>query len=757
MALAATLIRWGRCHEARPVLAEIATSRTQSAMSRTMLGRLLLAVGDGRAAIVAFTASANEGSLEAQRLLALALREQGEYSESLIWCGRALERVPDDLEVLLVRCLDYASLHDARFEDAAADVLRRDPDNAVTLFALGLLRKSSRRFEEAIELLVRAVALDPSQLPHGGAIDLANAYNAAGYPQHALRVLEDGLVTHPDPELHRALGQQLLRCGRFREGWLQHEFRWFIPPLHATRMRGDMVAWEGEPLAGKRILLRLEQGFGDAIQFMRYAPSLKALGATVVLGPIELAERYSGVDEILARESDLAGIDCYINLMSLPRVFGTELQTIPCPIPYVRASARHTAKWQDHFPRGSQPRVGIVWRGNPAHVADADRSIPLTLLTPILSVTGVAFVSLQRETRDRGATAILEHHGVDDLGPMLETYDDTAAVIRNLDLVIAVDTSVAHLAGALGAPVWTMLAKPSDWRWLEGRVDTPWYPSMRLFRQSKAGDWGSVISEVADALEKWCTSSFSGSDRAGRHGSGTVSVASEHHVDPLRRYGDVFHRHDVLLEYVPDHGPVEHDLERADAYLPMLMQLLGQLPLEGGVAVEANAAPGHHTVPIARMVGERTGHVLAFESRRRMARLLAENLRANDIRNVSVLPRRLRGTCTEKSEASDSVDDLGLGRLDLLKLDAAHGGLDVLVGAEQSLWRLRPRLGIETESEETSLLIGSWLRDRAYRTWRVSSCEPGNPGCVVALPEESSDVERLLLFQLAEFQHNDFR
>ncbi len=253
--------------------------------------------------------------------------------------------------------------------------------------------------------------------------------------------------------------------------------------------------------------MRAEQGFGDVIQFVRYAPLLKKLGATVLLqvreGLERLAQSFDGIDEVLDRSKSetLPHFDFYANLPSLPRVFGTTLESIPADIPYVHADASDSARWASKLGDPGKLRVGFAWTGSPTHSRDRFRSMSLEKLEPVLKVAGVRFVSLQKGPGSEQATEALLS-GVDwvDIGSELQDFADTAAVIEQLDLVLCVDTAVAHLAGAMGKPVWVMVAQPADFRWLEEREDSPWYPTLRLFRQSRRDDWTEVVERVAAAL-----------------------------------------------------------------------------------------------------------------------------------------------------------------------------------------------------------------------------------------------------------------
>jgi hypothetical protein len=256
--------------------------------------------------------------------------------------------------------------------------------------------------------------------------------------------------------------------------------------------------WEGADISGKRILLYTEQGFGDAIQFVRYVPMVQERGARVfVRCQAELKrlfETIAGADAVFAMESALPEFDFHCALMSLPSVFQTELAGVPAKVPYLATDPKSSARWRERLAADSRKKVGIAWAGRPTHPKDRDRTIALEKLAPILATPDIQFLSLQKSAQVASAQGLL------DWTAEFTDFAETAALIENLDLVITVDTAVAHLAGALGKPVWVLLPWISDWRWMRDRDDSPWYPTMRLFRQPSTGDWASVIDRVAAEL-----------------------------------------------------------------------------------------------------------------------------------------------------------------------------------------------------------------------------------------------------------------
>ena len=298
--------------------------------------------------------------------------------------------------------------------------------------------------------------------------------------------------------------------GDFKRGWKGREARWEIPALAQSYPRLPGPKWLGDQdIAGKTILVASDEGLGDAIQFVRYLPMLTARGAQVILVVQDaLCPLFSGLDGVSlclpgSSGAQVPPFDFHCPLSSLPLVFGTRLETIPAATSYLPASpAERMQRWEDRLGPRRRSRVGLVWSGNPEHVNDHNRSIPFRMLASILDA-GAGFVSLQKDVRPGDRPAFLERADIFDAAPYLTDFCETAALISCLDLVISVDTSVAHLAGALGKPTWILLPYIPDYRWLLGRDDNPWYPTVRLFRQSGSREYGSVIGRVREALADW--------------------------------------------------------------------------------------------------------------------------------------------------------------------------------------------------------------------------------------------------------------
>jgi hypothetical protein len=297
-----------------------------------------------------------------------------------------------------------------------------------------------------------------------------------------------------------------LKAGNYEKGWPAYEWRWRRPTMPPRPFR--QPRWDGSPLEGKTILLWCEQGLGDAIHFVRYAKQVQERGGKVVLecpgSLVELLATCPGGEKVVAEGESLPDFDVQAPLMSLPGLVGTRLETVPAEVPYLSVESELVDWWGRRL--GSKDfKVGLVWQGNPRHPWDGWRSIPLALFAPLAGVPGVRLVALQQGAGAEQVEGLKGRFQVEELGDGPEGKDrsfaDTAAVMRNLDLVVSVDSSPAHLAGALGVPVWVAVAAVSDWRWMVGREDTPWYPTMRLFRQERLGDWGEAMASMARELQ----------------------------------------------------------------------------------------------------------------------------------------------------------------------------------------------------------------------------------------------------------------
>lgn len=428
------------------------------------------------------------------------------FAEALASFGPLLALKPDHVPALTGRAAALHALGRNGEALAAYDrALTRDPANADLWNSRGRALIEIDRLEEAVESLDRALALAPG---HFDALNNRGVVSfALGHPQDALAFYARAIALRPeDVDAHFNQAMTQLCVGDFRAGWRGYEWRWRTRNVGATRRDFAPPLWLGEePLDGSTILLHAEQGLGDTLQFVRYAPLLARRGATVVLEVqrplVALMETVEGVSAVVAHSDALPPFGCHCPFLSLPLAFGTEIETIP-PAPRLAAPAERVLRWGERLGACSELKIGLVWAGRAQHKNDRNRSLALERLAPLLARGGVQFVSLQRELRQEDAAVLARHPEVLRLGEEMGDFADTAAVISLLDLVISVDTSVAHLAGTMGKPTWLLLPFAPDFRWLMEREDSPWYRSARLFRQPRPGDWDAVIGRVAEALDR---------------------------------------------------------------------------------------------------------------------------------------------------------------------------------------------------------------------------------------------------------------
>ena len=430
--------------------------------------------------------------------------QRGEFMDVAECCRRVIEIDSDHVGAYFSLGLALQSL--GRLEEAESayhQVLHFNRHHAKTLVSLSELLSSQKRFEEARDLLEKALMSLPPE-----AVFLTFTLGAllmrTGQPAAAIAAYDRAVAMAPDDALaHCARSEAYLALGDFERGWPEHEWRLRLPEMSTPPT--CRPRWRGEPVAGKTILLIGEQGAGDIVQFVRYARQLKAQAAKVwlVCRPAlrRLLAGCDGIDAVFNDGDCVPPYDFDIPVLSLPWVFKTQLDTIPAEVPYLHFPPGAGAAAVREISRHSTARrAGIVWAGSKHYPGDRRRSCGLAALRGLFAIQGVRFFSLQK---DDAALEISTQptSGIIDLSRHLNDFSDTAAAITALDLVISVDTCVAHIAGALARPVWTLLPFEADWRWLLNREDSPWYPTMRLFRQPAPGDWASVVGRVSRELK----------------------------------------------------------------------------------------------------------------------------------------------------------------------------------------------------------------------------------------------------------------
>jgi hypothetical protein len=441
---------------------------------------------------------------EAERMV-----KQGKAVQAEAACRTVLHEAPGLPEATALLGFIVARLR--RYKEAEAllrEAIAIRPDVPHWHFELRNILRHDFRLDECLAEAREAVRLDPgsAQFMNG----LAQVHFDRGEYDQGYNVVLDALARDPEhPESHLSLAHALLASGNFRAGWAEYEWRFRSKIYIKALPKPIRPYWNGMPLPGRRLVISTDQGFGDSFQFARYIPMAAArVGeVTVICRPpqILLLSRIPGVRSCVTDLKQAGDHAAFCWLASLPYVFGTEVSTIPTSVPYLAAAPIRRAHWRAELARrvGSEGvRVGLVWAGNNENSADWRRSVPLAGLRELASIAGVRLVSLQKPVPETDR-AVFDELGLLDLSGNLTDFGETAAVIANLDLVVSVDSAVAHLAGAMGVPTWALIYEPADWRWMTRREDSPWYPTMRLFRQPRAGQWDEPIQRVIGSLRQY--------------------------------------------------------------------------------------------------------------------------------------------------------------------------------------------------------------------------------------------------------------
>jgi Flp pilus assembly protein TadD/ADP-heptose:LPS heptosyltransferase len=477
----------------------------------------------------------------AQNNLGILLEDQGEMEAAIQCFEKAIELQPMSEEMHNNLGVALASL--GRYPDAIEcyrKTIALNPDSAQGYNNLGNALRSDGQVEEAERCLRHAIRLQP---------DYAEAYNNLGIvlaqrnrSEEAIACYDRAIHFKPEyAEAHMNRALSFLGRGDFTEGWIEYEWRWKTKEMASRRLRRfQNKHWDGSPLDGKRIWLYYEQGIGDTLQFLRYAKFLKQQGATITLEVQEfLHPLLSGcpwIDQLVAERTAAIDCDYHAPLLSLPGIIGTTLDDVPCDTPYLLPNEESAKRWEKRLAEIDGFKIGIAWQGNPQYRGDRLRSIPLEQFAALACVEGVTLISLQKGL----GTEQLEQAGIDvvafdDLDTKSGAFVDTSAIMESVDLVVTSDTAIPHLAGALGVPVWMATPYAADWRWLEAQEDSPWYPTMRLFRQQEEGDWETVFAEIAGALMEYI----------GKREALAVPVAKkrqeearEHHEKGIEAFGD---------------------------------------------------------------------------------------------------------------------------------------------------------------------------------------------------------------------------
>lgn len=440
--------------------------------------------------------------------LAVSLIEKEQWDEAATAYGKAFALRPDCADTL--NMVGNALREKRRHEDAEKilrQALKIRPGFNHALVNLGSILAHRGEYAQAADYYLQAIQTDP--LDHAAYANLGNLFKAQGRLDETIRQYQKALEIKPEfAQAHANLGVVLLLNGDYSNGWREYEWRWKVKQTARLLPSFSQPWWDGGDLTGKTILLHAEQGFGDTLQFVRYATPIAEKGAKVIIECPKSVQRLLVNSPAIARhtivtKSDLKpSFDVHCPMLSIPNALGTTLETIPGGVPYLRAVDADIARWREALQSDVGTfKVGLVWAGNKLHLNDHNRSISLSALAP-LAQPGVTFYSLQKGESASMIRSAPQGLNLREPPTPLGDFADTAALMMNLDLVISVDTSVVHLAGAIGRPVWVMLPFDPDWRWLLARSDSPWYPTMRLFRQPSPGDWTHVIAAIAESLKQ---------------------------------------------------------------------------------------------------------------------------------------------------------------------------------------------------------------------------------------------------------------
>ncbi len=601
------------------------------------------------------------------------------------------------------------------------------------------------QLQAGLESVQRALALAPEDLEARKVLATAKLW--LGQLADAEREYLDIIKLKPDDaELHKNLSMILLLRGEFKQGWKEYSWRQKGGEFGVPSLPGPQ--WNGASLHGRTVLLLAEQGLGDTIQFIRYASLLKArydcrVVAAVQRPLLRLLHDVAGVDEWAIRGEKLPAHDVWAPMLSLPALLEQhDVADLPAATTYLQSDEQLVEKWREALAPLGGFRIGIAWQGNPGMDTDRFRSIPLALFEPLAKISGVKLISLQRGFGTEQLASLGGRMEIHTLGDDLDTssgpFMDTAAVMQNLDLVITSDTAIAHLAGALGVPVWVALTHVPDWRWLLNREDSPWYLSLRLFRQDQPGDWNSVFHKIAAALLKDNQQLKIKSPEEYRLADGDLNrlIRGRHGLT-------LYNRHDKYIG---------RSLELYGEFSQLEVELIEQVVRPGWQVVEAGANIGSHTVPLARLVGE-SGQVHAFEPQRVVFQALCANVALAGLTNVHchhaavgeaagnvIIPpldyrheNNFGGLGLGEFKQGEKVplitiDSLNLPACHFLKADVEGMELAVLRGARATIEKFRPILYVENDRQDKSAPLEQFIRELGYKLFwhRPPLFNPGN-------------------------------
>ncbi len=468
------------------------------------IGTILQAKGDYDEAIINYKKALeiNPELPDIYKNLAYLFRDKGMLNEAIIFFKKALEYYPDlsDIHNNLGLALNDTGKIDEAIE-CLRNAIRLNPENAELYNNMGVILREKGLFDEATGCFTQAIILNNRFLEAYN--NIAVSLREKGHIEESIYFLKKALDINPDfASAHWNLALIFLLTGNYPQGW--EEYKWFWKLKGTNDFHFSQPQWDGSKIEGKTLLVYAEQGYGDTIQFIRYIPLITETGAEVILlCQEELKELFlnlRNLKQVITFGEKLPHFDFYCSILMLPAIFQTTLENIPVNIPYIFTEQSLINEWHERLDNNSKLKIGLVWSSGHRNSTLRFRSGNLNSFSMLTSIEGAEFYSLQKGISNEEANNFYQKMKIYDLTNNISNFNDTAALIMNLDLIISVDTSVAHLAGALGKPVWVLLPSVPDWRWMLNREDSPWYPTMRLFRQTTHGDWDTVIKKVYNAI-----------------------------------------------------------------------------------------------------------------------------------------------------------------------------------------------------------------------------------------------------------------
>jgi tetratricopeptide (TPR) repeat protein len=495
----------GNLKRASEIYLEVLRDRPDNTDALFMLGVMSAQKGNFNFAIECFleTININPAHIGAYYNLGNVYRDKGQINEAFKCYLKVIQLNPMHPEAYI----NLGIIHRAqrRFHEEIKcyqKAIQINPRSAEAFFNLGHAFFDKEQFDKALACYEKVIRLNPS-FSHAY-MNLGLVLRISGRQVEALSCYQKVIQINPDDaEAHWNLSNVLLLTGNFKPGWKEYMWLWKTEDYLKQRRLFSQPEWNGSDIKGRTILLYAEYGFGDTIQFIRFAPLVEKYGARVIVECqrelASLLQTSEGMQKVIPRGKDLPDCDIRCSLMMLPVLFDTSLETVPDKIPYLTANPALVEKWHKRLLYdNSKMKIGIVWSG----VSTSRKFCSLDTFAPLAQLEGISFYSLQKGEAVKETVNTPKGMQLYDYTDEINDFSDTAALIENLDLVISIDTSVAHLAGALGKPVWTLLPFVPDWRWLLNREDSPWYPTMKLFRQPSLGDWKNVIDKVLVNLQK---------------------------------------------------------------------------------------------------------------------------------------------------------------------------------------------------------------------------------------------------------------